>query len=156
VILKGKLVAENTSLVVAPGSRQVLHMVAKSGALADLIAAGARILESACVRASASPVPLLGGYVARTINRKFEGRSGTKERRCFSRAWRPRSLSVTAGSPIRGRWEPHLRPDPPDSTSTTDDSGAASEERGRDPPRPEHQVAASLPSLAETVRGEFS
>lgn len=52
-VLKGKTVHPDVSLVIAPGSKQVLTMLAKNGALADMVAAGARILESACGRVSA-------------------------------------------------------------------------------------------------------
>ena len=47
-ILKGKTVHEDVSLVIAPGSKQVFNMISENGALADMIDAGARILESAC------------------------------------------------------------------------------------------------------------
>lgn len=78
-ILKGKTVAENVSLVIAPGSRQVLTMLAKNGALADMVAAGARILESACGPCiGMGQSPCTDAVSLRTFNRNFEGRSGTK------------------------------------------------------------------------------
>ncbi|AAM23754.1 aconitate hydratase [Caldanaerobacter subterraneus subsp. tengcongensis MB4] len=78
-ILKGKTIPEHVSLVIAPGSRQVLTMLAKNGALADLIAAGARILESACGPCiGMGQAPATGAVSVRTFNRNFYGRSGTK------------------------------------------------------------------------------
>jgi aconitate hydratase len=77
-ILKGRTVHPDVSLVIAPGSRQVFHALAVSGALADLIAAGARILESACGPCvGVGQAPSSGGVSLRTCNRNFEGRSGT-------------------------------------------------------------------------------
>ncbi len=79
-ILKGKKVAPNVSLAIAPGSMQVLHMLATNGALADMIAAGARILESACGPCiGMGQSPNSKGVSLRTSNRNFEGRSGTAD-----------------------------------------------------------------------------
>ncbi len=79
-ILKGKTVAPTVSLSIAPGSKQVLNMLAKDGALADMIAAGARILESACGPCiGMGQSPNSGGVSLRTFNRNFEGRSGTAD-----------------------------------------------------------------------------
>ena len=78
-ILKGKTVAENVSLSIAPGSKQVLSMLAENGALADMIDAGARILESACGPCiGMGQSPGTEGVSLRTFNRNFLGRSGTK------------------------------------------------------------------------------
>jgi aconitate hydratase len=78
-ILKGKTVAENVSLVIAPGSKQVFNMMAKNGALADLIASGARILECACGPCiGMGQSPKSDAVSLRTFNRNFFGRSGTK------------------------------------------------------------------------------
>ncbi|WP_294341166.1 aconitate hydratase [uncultured Clostridium sp.] len=83
-ILKGKTVAENVSLVIAPGSRQVLTMLAKNGALADMVAAGARILESACGPCiGMGQSPCTDAVSLRTFNRNFEGRSGTKSAKVY-------------------------------------------------------------------------
>ena len=79
-ILKGRKIHPDVSLTITPGSRQVLEMIARNGALADLISAGARILESACGpcigmgQASSSHAISI-----RTMNRNFPGRSGTPE-----------------------------------------------------------------------------
>ena len=79
-ILKGKTVAPNVSLAIAPGSMQVLNMLARNGALADMIAAGARILESACGPCiGMGQSPNSKGISLRTFNRNFEGRSGTAD-----------------------------------------------------------------------------
>ena len=77
-ILKGKTVHPDVSLVIAPGSKQVLTMLAKEGVLADMVAAGARILESACGPCiGMGQAPSTGAISLRTFNRNFEGRSGT-------------------------------------------------------------------------------
>lgn len=79
-ILKGKTVDTSVSLAIAPGSKQVLNMIAENGALADMIAAGARILESACGPCiGMGQSPNSKGVSLRTFNRNFEGRSGTKD-----------------------------------------------------------------------------
>jgi aconitate hydratase len=79
-ILKNKTVAQNVSLTISPGSKQVLNMIALNGGLADMIDAGARILESTCgpcIGMGQSPVS--AGVSLRTFNRNFLGRSGTKD-----------------------------------------------------------------------------
>lgn len=79
-ILKGKTVHPDVSLSIAPGSKQVLNMLAENGALAILIDAGARILESACGPCiGMGQSPNSKGISLRTFNRNFEGRSGTKD-----------------------------------------------------------------------------
>ncbi len=77
-ILKGKTVHPDVSLVIGPGSKQVLNMLAQNGALADMIEAGARILESACGPCiGMGQAPKTDAISLRTNNRNFEGRSGT-------------------------------------------------------------------------------
>ena len=79
-ILKGKTVHEDVSLSIAPGSKQVYNMLALNGALGDLIAAGARILECACGPCiGMGQSPNSKGISLRTFNRNFEGRSGTAD-----------------------------------------------------------------------------
>lgn len=79
-ILKGKTVCPSVSLCIAPGSKQVLNMLALNGALSDMINAGARILESACGPCiGMGQSPNSAGVSLRTFNRNFEGRSGTKD-----------------------------------------------------------------------------
>ncbi len=78
-LLKRKTVHPSVSLTVNPGSRQVFEMIARSGALADLIESGARILESGCGPCiGMGQAPPTGGVSLRTFNRNFEGRSGTR------------------------------------------------------------------------------
>ncbi len=98
-ILKGKKVNSSVSLGIAPGSRQVLAMLAKEGYLADLIDSGARILESACgfcIGNSMSPGS--GSISVRTVNRNFEGRSGTKDAQVYLT-----SCEVAAVAALEGR-----------------------------------------------------
>ena len=77
-ILEGKTIAEDVSLAVVPGSKQILSMLAQNGALASLIISGARILECACGPCiGMGQSPPTNGVSLRTFNRNFEGRSGT-------------------------------------------------------------------------------
>ena len=83
-ILKGKTVDPRVSLSIAPGSKQVYTMLASCGALADMIAAGARILECACGPCiGMGQSPNSGGISLRTFNRNFEGRSGTADAQIY-------------------------------------------------------------------------
>ncbi|MGD9559715.1 MAG: aconitate hydratase, partial [Oscillospiraceae bacterium] len=77
-ILKGHTVAPTVSLVISPGSRQVLEMLSENGALADILSSGARLLECACGPCiGMGQSPPSAGVSLRTFNRNFEGRSGT-------------------------------------------------------------------------------
>lgn len=77
-ILKGNKVHPEVSLVIAPGSRQVMEMLARNGALGDIISAGARILENSCGPCiGMGQAPGTNGVSLRTFNRNFYGRSGT-------------------------------------------------------------------------------
>jgi len=79
-ILKNKTVDPNVSLVISPGSRQVLHMISQNGGLSDMISAGARILESTCGPCiGMGQSPITNALSLRTFNRNFLGRSGTKD-----------------------------------------------------------------------------
>ena len=79
-ILKGHRVNDNVSLVIAPGSSSILAMLSENGALADMIHAGARILECGCGPCiGMGQAPLSKGVSLRTINRNFKGRSGTND-----------------------------------------------------------------------------
>ncbi len=83
-LLKGKTVDPNVSLVIAPGSKQVMNMLAANGALADIIASGARILECGCGPCiGMGQAPATNAVSLRTINRNFEGRSGTKSAQVY-------------------------------------------------------------------------
>ena len=97
-ILKGKTVHPDVSLSIAPGSKQVLNMLAENGALSTLIDAGARILESACGPCiGMGQSPNSKGISLRTFNRNFEGRSGTKDGQIYLV-----SPEVAAASAITG------------------------------------------------------
>jgi aconitate hydratase len=83
-MLAGKTVSPALSLVVGPGSKQVFEMMAKAGALEKIIAAGGRILESACGPCiGMGAAPPSGGVSIRTHNRNFEGRSGTADAKVY-------------------------------------------------------------------------
>ncbi len=83
-LLKGKTINPNVSLVIAPGSKQVMNMLAANGALADIISAGARILECGCGPCiGMGQAPATNAVSLRTVNRNFEGRSGTKSAQVY-------------------------------------------------------------------------
>ena len=83
-MLKGKTVAPSVSLSVSPGSKQVLRMLADCGALSDILASGARVLECACGPCIGMGFsPNSGGISLRTFNRNFLGRSGTKDAQVY-------------------------------------------------------------------------
>ena len=78
-MLKGRKISENVTLSIAPGSKQVLEMLARNGALADIISAGARILEAGCGPCiGQGQSPANDTVTLRTFNRNFPGRTGTK------------------------------------------------------------------------------
>ena len=94
-ILKGRKVHSETDLVINPGSRQVLEMLARNGALAEFASAGARILEptcGACIGMGQSPPSK--SVSVRTFNRNFKGRSGTKDAEIFLTG--PEAAAATA------------------------------------------------------------
>ena len=83
-LLKGKTVNPDVSLSVSPGSKQVLSMLAECGALTDILAGGARVLECACGPCIGMGFsPNSKGVSLRTFNRNFEGRSGTKDGKVY-------------------------------------------------------------------------
>ena len=83
-LLKGRVVAPSVSMSVSPGSRQVLTMLADCGALNDILASGARLLECACGPCIGMGFsPNSGGVSLRTFNRNFEGRSGTRDAKVY-------------------------------------------------------------------------
>jgi len=97
-VLKGKTVASHVSLVISPGSRQVLKMLASNGALSDLLESGARVLESVCGPCiGMGQAPPTNGVSLRTFNRNFEGRSGTQSGQIYLV-----SPEVAAASAITG------------------------------------------------------
>ena len=97
-ILKGKTVHPDVSLAIAPGSKQVLNMLAQNGALSIMIDAGARILESACGPCiGMGQSPNSKGISLRTFNRNFEGRSGTKDGQIYLVSPEVAAVSAIAG-----------------------------------------------------------
>ena len=83
-LLKGKTIKPEVSLSISPGSRQVLSMLADCGALSDILASGARVLECACGPCIGMGFsPNSGGVSLRTFNRNFEGRSGTADGKVY-------------------------------------------------------------------------
>lgn len=97
-ILKGKTVHPDVSLAIAPGSKQVYNMMARCGALSDLIDAGARILECACGPCiGMGQSPNSKGISLRTFNRNFEGRSGTRDGQIYLVSPETAAASAVAG-----------------------------------------------------------
>ncbi|MFY9398669.1 MAG: aconitate hydratase [Desulfomonilia bacterium] len=83
-VLKGRTVHRDVSFAIAPGSRQVLAMLADNGALKDIISAGARVLENACGPCiGMGQAPRTGAVSVRTFNRNFPGRSGTRDAQVY-------------------------------------------------------------------------
>ncbi len=84
MMLKGRKVHPDVSLTISPGSKQVLDMIAKNGALSSMIEAGARIVEVACGPCiGMGQAPPSGGVSVRSFNRNFEGRSGTADAQVY-------------------------------------------------------------------------
>ncbi|NLL87829.1 MAG: aconitate hydratase [Firmicutes bacterium] len=97
-ILKGKTIHPNVSLVISPGSRQVLAMLAANGALADLISAGARVLESGCGPCiGMGQAPATNAVSLRTFNRNFKGRCGTLSAEVYLVSPETAAASAVAG-----------------------------------------------------------
>ena len=97
-VLKGKTVHPDVSLAVAPGSKQVLDMLARNGALADIISAGARVLECACGPCiGMGQAPNSKGVSLRTFNRNFEGRSGTADAEVYLCSPETAAVSAVTG-----------------------------------------------------------
>lgn len=97
-ILKGKKVAPNVSLTISPGSMQVLNMLSLSGALSDILGAGARLLECACGPCiGMGQSPQSKGVSLRTFNRNFEGRSGTADAGIYLVSPETAAASAVAG-----------------------------------------------------------
>lgn len=97
-ILKGKKVHPEVSLVIAPGSRQVMEMMARNGALGDIISAGARVLENSCGPCiGMGQAPGTNGISLRTFNRNFYGRSGTLSANVYLVSPETAAVSALAG-----------------------------------------------------------
>lgn len=97
-ILRGKRVAEDVSLVIAPGSANILRLLSENGALATFIGAGARILESACGPCiGMGQAPKSGAVSLRTFNRNFKGRSGTADAQVYLVSPQTAAISAVTG-----------------------------------------------------------
>ncbi len=97
-ILRGRTVHPNVSLVIGPGSKQVLTMLAQNGALADMISAGARILESACGPCiGMGQSPCTDAVSVRTNNRNFYARSGTESAQVYLASCEVAAATALAG-----------------------------------------------------------
>lgn len=158
-VLRGRTLPPELDLTVSPGSRQILDMIVRSGVYAELLAAGARILEPACGPCiGMGQAPPAGAVSVRTFNRNFPGRSGTTDDRVFLCS--PATAAATA---LRGAITdprelgalPVLVP-PPADPSVDDrqivhpprDGRGVKLEKGRNivPPPP-------VPALAKTIEG---
>ena len=108
-VLKGRRVNSMVEFAVAPGSREVLNMLARNGALADMITAGARILESGCGPCIGQGLSPADGVISlRTFNRNFPGRSGTKGDEVYLVSPETAVASVLTGEIIDPRDLPKL------------------------------------------------
>ena len=97
-ILKGKFVPPGVSLIIAPASRQVLRSLVESGALANMLAAGARLMETTCGFCNGvGQAPRSGGISLRTSNRNFPGRSGTPDANLYLVSPETAAASAVAG-----------------------------------------------------------
>lgn len=103
-ILKGRKVNENVSLVISPGSSRILSKLAENGALADMIDAGARIIECACGPCiGMGQSPKSKGVSLRTFNRNFKGRSGTADADIYLVSPETAAISAVRGVLTDGR-----------------------------------------------------
>ena len=158
-ILEGKHVHQNVSLVIAPGSRQVLRMLAENGALAKLIEAGARMLETSCGPCiGMGQAPPSGGVTLRSFNRNFEGRCGTSDAQAYLAG-----VEVCAAAAIAGEiTDPRELGDPvtvpmPETFAVDDSMIVAPAERPEDIQIVRGPNIAPVPAtepLEDTVRGK--
>lgn len=121
-ILQGKTIDENVSLVISPGSRQVLNMIAQNGGLSAMISAGARILESTCGPCiGMGQSPITNALSLRTFNRNFYGRSGTLSAKVCLVSPETAAASALAGYIVDPRTIDYTIPNDPE-TFAIDDS----------------------------------
>ena len=149
-IMKGKKVHPQVEFALAPGSQQVLRMLAEAGHLADLLASGARLLEAACgpcIGQGQSPSP--GKASVRTFNRNFKGRSGTKDDLVYLTSPQTAAAAALTGQLIDPRKLPQLLgipyPDIPTPASFPIDDGMI------EPPLPPEQAKNAPISRADTI-----
>ncbi|MHB0857422.1 MAG: aconitate hydratase [Anaerolineae bacterium] len=121
-MLKGRSVHPGLSFTVSPGSKQALSMIARSGALADLVAAGARVLESGCGPCiGMGQAPSSGSSSVRSFNRNFAGRSGTADANVYLASVEVCVASALAGALADPRdLGPAPRIAPPDAFDVDD------------------------------------
>lgn len=122
-ILKGRKIADSVSLSVSPGSKQVLSALSKCGALQDILASGARLLECACGPCIGMGFsPNSEGVTLRTFNRNFLGRSGTKDAKVYLVSPETAAASALAGKITDPRTLPTITPIPLPEKFEIDDS----------------------------------
>ncbi len=120
-ILKGKRVHPDVSLVISPGSANILRQLSENGALATMIAAGARILESSCGPCiGMGQAPKSGGVSLRTFNRNFKGRSGTMDAKVYLVSPETAAVSAITGVLTDPRATEIAPIEEPDSYGRTD------------------------------------
>ncbi|MGX8850244.1 aconitate hydratase [Amedibacillus sp. YH-ame10] len=120
-MLHDKTVDPSVSLVVSPGSRQVLHMISQNGGLADMISAGARILESTCGPCiGMGQSPITNALSLRTFNRNFYGRSGTLSAKVCLVSPETAAASALAGYIVDPRTVDYTLPEEPASFTIDD------------------------------------
>src|SRR4051812_14889770 len=160
-VLRGRTLPPELDLTVTPGSRQILDMIVRSGVYADLLAAGARMLEPACGPCiGMGQAPAAGAVSVRTFNRNFPGRSGTPDDRVYLCSPATAAATALAGEVADPRTlgePPRFAPPPPQPEL---------DDRQIVQPPPEHEARAvalekggnivpppPVPPLPETIEG---
>lgn len=122
-ILKGKKVHPDVSLVISPGSSRILAKMAENGALADIISAGARVIENACGPCiGMGQSPKSGAVSLRTFNRNFKGRSGTLDADVYLVSPETAAISAVKGVLTDGRKSGEALPEIPDTDFEPNDN----------------------------------
>lgn len=122
-ILKGKKVHPDVSLVISPGSSKIMSKMAQNGALADIINAGARVIENACGPCiGMGQSPKSGAVSLRTFNRNFKGRSGTLDAQVFLVSPETAALSAIRGVLTDGMTSGEDLPKIPETDFTPNDN----------------------------------
>ncbi len=122
-ILKGKKVHPDVSLVISPGSSKIMSKMAQNGALADIINAGARVIENACGPCiGMGQSPKSGAVSLRTFNRNFKGRSGTLDAQVFLVSPETAALSAIKGVLTDGMKSGEELPEIPETDFTPNDN----------------------------------
>jgi aconitate hydratase len=159
-MLDGKRIHPNVGLVISPGSRQVLEMIAENGALAKMVAAGARILEASCGPCiGMGQAPPSGGVTLRSFNRNFSGRTGTRDANTYLAGVEVCVASALAGEIVDPRESRAPRPavQIPETFLVDDSMILPPAEKSDDVHIIRGPNIAPLPSrgaLADTIRGQ--